>query len=151
MRERLAWCCNQRAWELANGPYSTRDHVRALHLARRALELYPGVASYLNTLGVVEYRRGRYAESIATLRRSLEAGHGERDAVDLFFMAMAHHHLGHREQARDCYDEAVRWLTGQQGLSRERMTTLAAFRAEADAVLAGPAGELPDDVFSPPR
>ena len=119
VRERLALCCNNRAWELANGPEPPRDLDRALALARRAVELAPGEAIYLNTLGVVQYRAGRYAEAIATLERSLAAGHGQSDAFDLFFLAMAHHRLGHRDQARDCFDRAVRWLGEQKSLTAQ--------------------------------
>jgi WD40 repeat protein/tetratricopeptide (TPR) repeat protein len=149
-REHLALCCDERAWKLVTGPKSARDPQRALRLARRAVELYPGDWSYLNTLGVVEFRAGQYAESIATMERSLKAGPGKDDAVDLFFMAMAHHQLGHRTQARECYDRALRWQAAQKSLSAARARDLAAFRAEAEAVLAGPAGELPADVFATP-
>jgi len=107
IRERLGMCCNNRAWELAAGPESTRDPRRALPLARRAVELTPAQNIYLNTLGVVQYRVGQYAEAIATLERSLAAGGGQTDAFDLFFLAMAHHRLGHREQARAAYDRAL--------------------------------------------
>ena len=104
---------------------------------------------YLNTLGVVLYRAGRYDEAIATLERSLAAGRGQSDAFDLFFLAMAHHRLGHREEAHTCFDRALRWLGDQQGLSVEYARELALFRTEAEAVLAGPVGELPDDVLAP--
>ena len=62
---------------------------------------------------------------------------------------MAHHRLAHREQARDCFDRAVRWLAAQNNLYAGHAEELARFRAEAKAVLAGPIGELPDDVFAP--
>ena len=151
IRERLGMCCNNRAWELAAGPESTRDPGRALPLARRAVELTPAQNIYLNTLGVAQYRVGQHAEAIGTLERSLAAGGGQTDAFDLFFLAMAHHRLGHREQARAAYDRAVRWLGEQKSLTEQYAKELAAFRTEAEAVLAGPAGELPDDVFGPPR
>ncbi len=150
-REKLALCCNARAWTLVTGPKSTHDPQRALRLARGAVELNPGDWSYLNTLGVVEFRAGQYPDSIATMERSLQAGPGQNDATNLFFMAMAHHQLGHRAQARDCYNRAVRWQATQKNLSAEGATDLAAFRAEAEAVLAGPAGELPADLFAAPR
>ncbi len=54
VRESLAFCCNNRAWELATGPESTRDPKRALFLARRAVELAPGQSIFLNTLGVAQ-------------------------------------------------------------------------------------------------
>ena len=143
IRERLGPCCDARARELAIAPESTRDSRRALQLARRAVELTAGEAFTLNTLGIAEYRAGLYAESLATLGRSLEAGHGYTDAFNLFFVAMAHHRLGHCEKARDCHDRAVRWLEQQKRLSAVDATELAAFRAEAEAVLAGPSASCP--------
>jgi serine/threonine protein kinase/WD40 repeat protein/tetratricopeptide (TPR) repeat protein len=151
VREELALCCNNRAWELANGPEPRRDLDRALASIRRAVALAPSEATFLNTLGVVQYRVCQYAEAIATLERSLAAGRGQTDAFDLFFLAMAHHRLGHRDQARASYERAALWLAEQKSLGQQHAKELASFRAEADAVLAGPAAELPDDVFAPPR
>ena len=42
----------------------------ALHKAEEACQLQPGVADYLNTLGVAQYRTERYPEALATLTRS---------------------------------------------------------------------------------
>jgi serine/threonine protein kinase/WD40 repeat protein/tetratricopeptide (TPR) repeat protein len=150
-RDSLVRCCNNRAWELASSPAPRLDLGRALALSRRSVDLSPGGANYgLNTMGVVQYRACLYAEAVATLERSLEAGHGQDAGYDLFFLAMAHHRLGHRDVARDYLERAIRWQGEQKSLSAENDKELSAFRAEAEAVLAGPAGELPDDVFPPP-
>ena len=151
LRESLAESCNNRAWELVTGSASTRDAERALILARRAVELAPNEPFYWNTLGVAQYRAYQYVQATATLERSLAAGSGDSDAFDLFFLAMAHHRQGHRKQARDCFDRALRWLEGQKAPSEQYSNELAAFRAEAESILAGPAGELPVDVFAVPR
>jgi tetratricopeptide (TPR) repeat protein len=145
----LADCCNNRAWELATGPQPRHALDRALALCRRAVALLPGDAGSLNTLGVIHYRAGRYDEAIAALERSRAAESGRSDGFNHFFLAMAHHRLGHREAARACFDRGLRWLGGQHGLRVQATRELAAFRAEAEAVLAGPAGELPDDPFAP--
>ena len=86
---------------------------------------------YLNTLGVAQYRAGRYAEAIATLDRSLAAGHGQYDGYDLFFQAMAHWQLGDKPQALACFDKAVEWMEKNQQADEE----LVRFRAEAAALL----------------
>ena len=151
LREALALPCNNQAWKLATGPASARDLERALSLALRAVDMAPKEFIYLNTLGVAQYRARHYAQATSTLERSLAAGRGETDAFDLFFLAMAHHRLGDREQARDCFDRAVHWMGKQKSLSDQNAKELAVFRAEAEAVLAGPAGELPVDVFAPTR
>jgi hypothetical protein len=64
---------------------------------------------------------------------------------------MAQHRQGRRDRARDCFDRAVRWVASQQksGMRNDRAPELDAFRAEAQSVLEGPSGELPDDVFGP--
>jgi hypothetical protein len=58
--------------------------------------------------------------------------------------------MGHRQEARGCYGQAVRWLEAQKGLSDTRAKESAAFRAEAESVLASPPDDLPADVFAPP-
>jgi tetratricopeptide (TPR) repeat protein len=148
LQQNLALCCNNRAWELAKAPELRHDLERALTLARRAVELAPGEDTYLNTMGVALYRTGRYAEAIVTLEKSLAASRGGLAVFGLFFQAMAHHRLGHRDEARACYDRAVRWLSEQKGLSEQHAKELAAFRAEAETVLANHLGELPDEVFA---
>jgi hypothetical protein len=112
------------------------------------VELAPKQAIYLNTLGVAQYRVGRYALAITTLDRSVAANRGQFAGFDHFFLAMAHHRLGHGVQARACYDRAARWLREQKNLPVEYASELAVFRAEAEAVLGGASGELPADVFA---
>ncbi len=147
----LAQACNDRAWELANAPARSRDVERALWLVRRSLKLEPGENTTLNTLGVVLYRAGRYDEAIEALERSLAAGRGQLDAFDLYFLAMAHHRLGHREPARACFNQAIRWVERQTNLDPGYSRELAGFRAEAESVLAGPpvpVQALPGEVFT---
>lgn len=64
---------------------------------------------------------------------------------------MAHHRLAHREEARACFNRAVQWSAAQKLLPSSYAKELAQLHAEAEAVLAGPTGELPDDVFRPSR
>jgi WD40 repeat protein len=149
-RESLAQTANSYAWRLANGPERERDLQRSSELAHRALDLVPDEAMYLNTLGVVQYRLGRYAEAIPTLQRSLQAGRGRYDAFDLFVMAMALQRQGHGEEARGCYDRAVRWIRQQGTLPAQYATELAGFRTETETVLSEPALELPAHVFGAP-
>jgi uncharacterized protein HemY len=118
-------------------------------LAAFSVALSPGDQSSLNTLGVALYRAGRFDPAIEALEKSLKAGKGQIDGFDLFFLAMAHHRLGHETQARACFDRAVRWLGERKSLSDQQTRELAAFRAEAKSLLAG--GELPADVFAGPQ
>jgi tetratricopeptide (TPR) repeat protein len=132
---------NERAWILATGSIKERDAERAVALARRAVELAPGQPLLLNTLGVALYRVGQYAKAVSVLEQSLAAGKGEWDAFDLFFLAMAHRRQGRSSSARACFDRAVRWLSERKNLSARHVAELTGFRAEAEAVLAGPSGE----------
>jgi WD40 repeat protein/tetratricopeptide (TPR) repeat protein len=142
---------NNRAWILATGPFDQRDPEQAVALARRAVALAPGQQMSLNTLGVALYRAGQYAEAVSVLEQSLAAGKGEFDALDLFFLAMAHHRLCHTTQARACFDRAVRWWSERKNLQAQFIPELTSFRAEAEGVLAlaGPGAALPADVFAP--
>jgi tetratricopeptide (TPR) repeat protein len=117
---------------------------------RTPLIFQPSQAIYLNTLGVAEYRVGRNVEAIETLNRSLAAG-STSAGFDLYFLAMAHHQLGHREEARGLYDQAVRWMGGQKTLSVSEKDEPAASRAEAQSVLAGRAEDIPENFFANPR
>ncbi len=151
VRETLAEYCSIRAWELAKDPVPRRDLHRAVALAERAVELDPTRLNPLNTLGVVYYRAGRYDDAIPALEHSLVAHRGRLAAFDHLFLAMAHHKLGHRSQARESFERAVLWLREQRNLNPGDGPELVRFRAEAEAVLAGPSGELPEDLFAPVR
>jgi WD40 repeat protein/tetratricopeptide (TPR) repeat protein len=142
---------NSRAWELATGDAPGRNPTLAVRLAAFAVALAPDEQVYLNTLGVALYRCGKSAEAIETLGRSLKAGKGRFDGFDLFFLAMAHHRLGHDDEARACFNHAAHWLRSQKSLPERHTSELACFRAEAERLLGEPAYELPADVFAGPK
>ena len=123
------------AWLLMSGPKELRDAQAHLPLARKAAELEPQSALYLNTLGVALCRKGKYTEAFSVLEKSLAASRGRSDAFDLFFLAMCHHQLGEPAKAKDCYDRAVNWVRDQSNIRSEYLTELTAFQAEADALL----------------
>jgi tetratricopeptide (TPR) repeat protein len=131
---------NRLAWNLATGAEPRRDLVLAARLAALAVALSPEEQTSLNTLGVALYRAGRFDQAIETLGKSLKAGRGHFDGFDLFFLAMAHHRLGHDVEARACYDRGVHWLGEQKSLTEPHTKELADFRAKATSVLAGPPG-----------
>jgi WD40 repeat protein/tetratricopeptide (TPR) repeat protein len=136
---------NNLAWMLATGPAALRDPERALELARKVVAQGPGVANYLNTLGVAQYRVGQFAEAVVSLEKSMAIeGEGPHN---LLFLAMARSQLGQVDRARADFGRAMRgW--------RDRIVSdpeLTSFQAEAQALLDGPVPELPDDVFAPDR
>jgi tetratricopeptide (TPR) repeat protein len=126
---------NQQAWRLVTGPAEQRDPQRALALAEEALELRPGDAMLLNTLGVIQYRRARYREAIGPLTNSLAAARGQFDGYNLFFLAMCHARLGDVARAKGFFARAVKWQASKKDLSPQHTAELKAFRAEAAAVL----------------
>ena len=70
--------------------------------AEAACRLRPGNGACLKTLGVAQYRAGRYPEALDTLTqaepRNAKQFQGSVPA-DLAFQAMAQHQLGQRDQA----------------------------------------------------
>ncbi len=63
----------------------------------------PDEKAYINSLGVVQYRLGRYEEALATLARSDVEYSKEHEGgvpADIAFIALAHHKLGHEEESR---------------------------------------------------
>jgi WD40 repeat protein len=122
--------CNNLAWLLVTGPDDLRDPAAALPLAEDAVCLKPDHIR-LNTLGVVYYRLDCWREAVEVFRKSIEANKGEATAFDTFFLAMCHHRLGEREDARRAYARAVRWME----LVKPDDEELIRFRAEAEELL----------------
>jgi hypothetical protein len=99
---------NDSAWEVAVRRGAGKDaYARALRRAEAAVRLVPDFWNFQNTLGVAQYRVGQYAKTLETLEQSgvkppLQFGGKQGDPYpeDLAFIAMAHHQLGHKEQAR---------------------------------------------------
>ena len=57
---------------------------------------------YLNTLGAALYRAGRFEDAIRRREEGIQlVNNGRSTPQDWGFLAMAHHHLGHRDLARD--------------------------------------------------
>jgi hypothetical protein len=77
------------------------EYAQALERAETAVRAAPENGNILNTLGVAQYRMGRYADALPTLTNSEKVNttkSGSHDA-DLAFEAMAQHRPGKREEA----------------------------------------------------
>jgi tetratricopeptide (TPR) repeat protein len=57
-------------------------------------------------LGAALYRAGRYDEAIRGLEETIRLRGGQGHSSDWSLLAMAHHRLGHREEARRCLDRS---------------------------------------------
>ncbi len=91
---------NTVGWSLVREPGQPEAiYQRGLRLAKAACRLQPDNGSYLNTLGVAQYRSGLVAEALATLTQSNDL-RKEKEPADLAFLALAQSRLGQSEKAR---------------------------------------------------
>jgi WD40 repeat protein/serine/threonine protein kinase/tetratricopeptide (TPR) repeat protein len=88
-------------WGLVRAPGRPgANYRRGLRLAWAACRQEPDSASYLNTLGVAQYRTGLFDEALASLTRSNDLNN-QKEPSDLAFLALTQHRLGQSEKARD--------------------------------------------------
>jgi WD40 repeat protein/tetratricopeptide (TPR) repeat protein/tRNA A-37 threonylcarbamoyl transferase component Bud32 len=121
------------AWLYANCPQEgRRDLVRAVALARRAIEVSPAgkAGACWGVLGMALYRMGDWRAALDAFEK-FQGGDDHRNNAELFFLAMTHWRLGHREKARHWYDRAVRWM--EENAPKDHILVRA--RAEAAALL----------------
>ena len=126
---------------------SRAEFERALRWSEAACRLEPDNGDFLNTLGVAQYRAEQYEKALSTLTRSNQLN-GNRQPADLAFLAMALHRLGQTETSRATLNHLREIMRDSQAAAGAENQ---AFLREAEAVLAGPTGELPADVFAPAR
>jgi hypothetical protein len=72
-------------------------------IAERAVAMVPRNFHYLNTLGAVLYRSGRFEKPAVRLRQSTAAAYGRGSVTDWLFFSMVELHRGHAEEARRCW------------------------------------------------
>jgi tetratricopeptide (TPR) repeat protein/tRNA A-37 threonylcarbamoyl transferase component Bud32 len=120
---------------MANSPVvEFRNPARAVELAKRALELTPGDPNIWNSLGMAQYRAGRWNEALVALQKSAELRQGGT-ALDHFFLAMAYAQLGDNVQASLWYERGKAWLSTTR---REKESEYRRVRAETEHVLGVP-------------
>jgi serine/threonine protein kinase/tetratricopeptide (TPR) repeat protein len=110
------------------------DPRGALEAAQKAVALAPQAVMTWEALGWAEYRAGDWQASIQALEKAIALLPKDREGGDgwqLFFLAMAHWQLGHREEARTLYDRAAQWME-QHAVANDRLLS---FQAEAAALL----------------
>jgi DNA-binding beta-propeller fold protein YncE len=138
--EEDAEALNGAAWAVIKGRDAGKEaYAAALRRAEAAARLAPGNGNVLNTLGIAHYRLGDYARALETLEKSanLNAAKGP-PVTDLAFLAMAHQHLGHKEQARATLDR-LREVMKQPGW--EKNAEAQGFLREAEGLIDGKAGD----------
>lgn len=97
---------NNTAWVFALAPRATDDYTQVLKLSQFSVRLqYEYI--FLNTLGVLLCRAGKYQEAIQTIEKG-QALHQGTDPSDWLALAISHQHLGRRAQAQQFIARACR-------------------------------------------
>jgi tetratricopeptide (TPR) repeat protein len=130
---------NTASWRVAVRPDAEKeDYRRALRWAEAAVRNQPENGMFVNSLGVLQYRNGRYRDAIATLLRSHEAHRNSKTGpqpADLAFLAIAHHALGESDKAREYFRQLTSLCEQPAWKSNEEAT---GFLKEARRRLAAP-------------
>jgi serine/threonine protein kinase/Flp pilus assembly protein TadD len=98
------------AWTCVLAPEAVADTAQPVQLAEKAVANEPKNLQYLCTLGAALYRAGRFEEAVKRLTAASALQANERQtamAYTWFFLAMAHHRLGHADEARRWLDKAT--------------------------------------------
>jgi tetratricopeptide (TPR) repeat protein len=125
---------NAIAWMGALTPHAGADLDRCLLLAQQAVARAASTNDYLNTLGFVLYRLGRYPEAHLLVDRSMRAT-STREGVphDWYLRALVYAQFGDRARARTWLDKAV--ASADPNTPWERSVEGAWLRREVEALL----------------
>ena len=97
-------------WTCTLSPKSGADPDRIVSLAEKLLAKSSRDHWHVNQLGAALYRAGRFEEAVTRLTEATELScHPYRTNMlyTWFYLAMAHHRLGHADEARRWLDRAV--------------------------------------------
>jgi tetratricopeptide (TPR) repeat protein len=134
----LAECHNDFADLFLTGPVAPYgDSTEAVALTRKAVELHPEQGAFWNTLGTAYYRAGDWKAAAVALDKAVKL-HNGGDCYDWFFLAMTQWRLGHKEEARKRYDQAVAWMEEHKDeleRNKHQDARFRRFRGEAAALL----------------
>jgi WD40 repeat protein len=92
-------------------PGSVADPSRLVRLVQREAARFPNEPMILRALGVSLFRAGRYRDALRNLDDSIAQSRDRQGYVgDWLFLAMTHHQLGHRAEARSWLEKAAAWI-----------------------------------------
>ena len=140
-------------------PGAVADLARAVRLAEKAVALDPKDSGSHEVLGRTLYRAGRTEEAVKRLGEAVAIGDKTGNVWHWLFLAMAHHDLGHADEARAWLGKAAGWIDrelakpssespGGSGLSWDQRLGLPLLRQEAEALIRGGRPlDLPANVF----
>ena len=130
------------AWTCALSPGASDDLSVPQKFAEEIVKHQPKNATYLNVLGMLEYRTGHFEEAARQLTTAMTAAQNDKTQktsplYSQFFLAMADWQLGQKDEARQLLKDA------QAGMDQvmksppawNRRATLELFRHEAEALI----------------
>jgi hypothetical protein len=96
---------NEASWAVVKQyDRKSSEYAHALRFAEKACTVEPSNGLYVNTLGVAQYRAGKYRDALATLTRSDKlnsASSKAQEPTDVAFLAMANYQFGQKDKARE--------------------------------------------------
>jgi tetratricopeptide (TPR) repeat protein len=124
-------------------PDSGIDKEEQVRLARIGVGVFKGNE---RLLGAALVRAGQYEAAIEQFDKATE--NFPRKGWDLLFLAMAHHHLGHHSDAKECLAKAVKWIeeadrkktyadTGSTWIAWYERVEVQHLRTEVEALVSG--------------
>lgn len=128
---------NSVAWSCVLAPLAVADADSPVRLAETAVKGFPAEEKHtaLNTLGATLYRTRRFEDAIQRLEEGIQLKSGASIPQDWVFLAMAHHRLGHRDEARRWLD---RFRNRQPSADPDQFWTeleIRLLRSEAEALV----------------
>jgi serine/threonine protein kinase/tetratricopeptide (TPR) repeat protein len=140
-------------WPCVLAPDAVAQPAVLVTLAEKSVAKNATNFDYLNTLGAALYRAGRFEESARRLGEAATAHKPESNQLlvyNWFFLAMAHHRLGHTEEARKWLEKTIEWMdqagqeqgkdvAGKVPMPWNRRLTLQLLRGEAETLIQGTA------------
>jgi tetratricopeptide (TPR) repeat protein len=90
-------------------PAGAGDPAAVVGVARRAVAVQPAGCIAHHNLGAALYRAGRYDEALRAFADALARCRRQGTAWDWYWLAMAHHRLGHPVETHLYLDDARQW------------------------------------------
>jgi tetratricopeptide (TPR) repeat protein len=145
--ERVAWYC-------VLAPDAVADHEALVRLAEAALAGRPERgkerSDVLKTLGAALFRAGRFEEAIRRLDESIQTRGDRGDPEGFAFLALAHHRLGHRDQAERWLNKLVAYLP-KEGFEFSRDDVeIRILHREAESLILGSRHPAPPPITTEP-
>jgi tetratricopeptide (TPR) repeat protein/tRNA A-37 threonylcarbamoyl transferase component Bud32 len=116
---------------ITNRDAKQQNPLRAIEFAKKAIAVEPRFAQYWHTLGVAQYRAGKWQEALDAFDKAMVLQNGG-DGLDWYFVAMAHWQLGDKNRAMQFFHDAEAWKENEhvgpddlEGLDHEAASLLA--------------------------